>query len=74
MAKFRVYGVVSVTVWTDVEADDAESAKGKADETWSGLSGYAGNGGMSKLVGVSDTNDGIEPNDDYPEWQEVEER
>lgn len=74
MAKFRVYGAITVTVWTDVEAESKEDAIEVADQNWSGLSGYAGNGGTSKLIGVRDTSDGIEASDDFPEWIEASER
>lgn len=74
MAKFRVYGAVTVTVWTDVEAETKEDAIEAADNGWAGLSGYAGNGGTSKLIGVCDSSDGIEDSDDFPEWTEAYER
>ena len=72
MAKFRVYGVVQVTVWTEVEAEDSESAKEVADEYFGGVSGYCGNGGSDKLIGVCG-DDGISADFECPEWTEVEE-
>lgn len=73
MAKYRVYGTIGIGVWVDVEAENENEAQKEADEKWEGLTGFCGNGGSDKLVGVYGSDHGVYPNDDSPEWQDVEE-
>jgi hypothetical protein len=53
--KYRVYGSVSVGVTIKVEAESEEAAIEAAYSEFPGLSGYCGNGGTDKLVGVYDS-------------------
>ena len=72
MAKFRVYGNVYVCVCIEVEADDIDDAKEVADNQFHGLDGYAGNGGVGKLVGTSQDNEWVEVTEGPPDWDYVE--
>lgn len=72
MKKFRVHGTVVVCVSMEVEAEDAGGALETADDTFGTVTGYAGNGGWDKLIGVSGSNESIECND-YPTWTDAEE-
>jgi len=65
MTKFRVYGVVPVSVCIEVEADDEDSAITAAYEQFDGLTGYCGNGGSDKLVGTTQSEVSIEPQDEF---------
>ena len=84
MPKFRVSG--SIKCWIDcvVEVSQEELDRIKADggsedeyiiekayDEFSGVSGYAGNGGTDKLIGVSGSDESIFPADDF-EFDEVE--
>lgn len=72
MAKYRVFGNVVVGVWIDVEADSQNEAMEKADENWEGLTGFCGNGGTDKLIGVYSEDHGIFANEDCPAWVDAE--
>lgn len=72
MPNYRVWGMMTVSVSIQVEADDEDDAFEVADEVFDGLKGYAGNGGTDKLVGVSGPGETIEPGGDYPEWDSAE--
>lgn len=64
MAIFRVPFKFTGTVIIKVEADDKEDAINSAyEEVY--ISSYAGNGGMNKLIGVSETNHSIHADDEY---------
>ena len=65
MAKYRVYGWAKVSVVMTVEADTEEGAIEAAHEEFPGLSGYCGNGGIDKLVGVNDESVSLSPDDDF---------
>lgn len=54
MAKYRVYGEVIVSVYTDVEATSPEEAINFAYNECSSLTSFVGNGGTGRLVGVYD--------------------
>ena len=54
MKKWNVYGNVSIGVTMNVEAETKEEAMEKACEMFPGLTGFVGNGGIDKLVGVYD--------------------
>jgi hypothetical protein len=69
--KFRVYGTTVVNVTIEVEADNEAAAIEAAYQEFGGLTGYAGNGGMGKLVGTSDQNVSLDP-DDHVEFTEAE--
>jgi hypothetical protein len=69
--KFRVYGTTVVNVAIEVEADNEAAAIEAAYQEFGGLTGYAGNGGMGKLVGTYDSNINLEP-DDHVEFTDVE--
>lgn len=72
MKKYRVCGIVSVDVSTVVQANSPEEAKEIADHFFGGISGFCGNGGSSKLIGVTGHDESIECNDNV-EWQEANE-
>ncbi len=72
MSKYRVYGSLAITVWVEVEADSENDAIEVADQKFSGLTGFVGNGGTGKLIGVYDTSQGLFPSEDAPEWLEAE--
>lgn len=65
MPKFNVYGNATIGVHMTVEADSAEEAIEKAHEEFPGLSGYCGNGGTDKLVGVHDENVSLDADGDF---------
>lgn len=71
MKKFRVYGNVNVVVTKEVWANDEDEALEKAYEKLPCLSGYCGNGGYDKLVGVSEHDESVEIFDDI-EYSEAE--
>ncbi len=68
---FRVWGDFSGCVSVEVEALDAEDAKGMAAEVFGGITGYCGNGGTDKLIGVAGLDECIAHGDDI-DWNEVE--
>ena len=68
MKKFKVFGVVSVTVVTEVSAADEEEALSAAADEFQGISSFCGNGGTNKLIGVLNSTDSISCEDDTPEW------
>lgn len=70
--KFNVYGSVKVWVTIEVEADDEQHAIEVAKNEFGGLTGYAGNGGMGKLVGTSESNVTLDVGDDYGDFTEAE--
>ena len=53
MPKFYVSRMERVQVYATIEADDKEGAIEKFDEHYPGLTGFVGNGGANKLVGIS---------------------
>lgn len=52
MKKYRVYGSYTVTITKDVWAYNESEAIDKAAATFGGMTGYCGNGGYDKLIGV----------------------
>jgi hypothetical protein len=56
----------------EVEADSKEDAIEAAYAEWPGMTGYCGNGGNDKLVGVYGENASVEPSDDV-EFDSAEE-
>lgn len=70
--KYNVYGSVKVWVTIEVEADDAEHAIEVAYDEFGGLSGYAGNGGLDKLVGTNDRNVSLDVGDSDADFTEAE--
>lgn len=72
MKKYRVFGTVSVCVSTVVKANSPEEAKEIADHFFGGVTGFCGNGGSSKLIGVSGHDESIECNDSV-EWEDADE-
>jgi hypothetical protein len=73
MPQYKVWGKFTAYVYKKVEAENAEEAVEKAAEEFGGISGYSGNGGWDKLIGVRGTDEGIEC--EYPEieWEQPEE-
>jgi len=72
MPKFYVSRMERVQVYATVEADDKESAIQKFDEHYPGLTGFVGNGGSNKLVGISPGDEldyGVENVEDYADSQ-----
>lgn len=72
MPKYRVYGSVSISVAVEVEADDKDAAIEAAYENFGGLTNYAGNGGIDKLVGVYEENVSIETDGSEPVFTDAE--
>lgn len=71
MTKYRVYGTAVVTVTKEVWANNEDEAKEKAFDKLPSLTGYCGNGGWDKLVGVDDDDATVETNEDI-EYDDVE--
>lgn len=64
MKKYKVPFEVICTVYVDVEAEDINDAIDAAyDEVY--LTGYVGNGGSDKLIGVTRENHTIEAGEDF---------
>lgn len=63
--KWIVYGTTTVSVSVRVEADDEDEARDAAVDLFNGLTSYVGNGGTDKLVGVSDEEVSISPEDGF---------
>ena len=57
--KVTVHGTVPVSVSITIEVDDIEDAPDVAAEEFGGITGYCGNGGNDKLIGVRGTNESI---------------
>ena len=71
MKKFRVCGVTVVTVTKEVWAHSEEEAYDKAFEQLSSLTGYAGNGGWDKLIGVSEADESVSADNEI-EYDDIE--
>lgn len=56
---YRVFGHTQITVSTVVEAESEEEAIEIAEQSFEGVSSYAGNGGDDKLIGVEGENETI---------------
>ncbi len=69
MKKYRVHGTEKVGICIEVEAESAEAALDAAYEQWPGLTGFCGNGGSDKLVGVYDGECSLYPLDDAVEFE-----
>lgn len=70
MKKFRVFGTAQVNVSCVVEADSPEEAMEKADDKFGGISGFCGNGGTDKLIGVHGSKESISSEDVSVDWDE----
>jgi len=64
MAKYKVTFKTSLYVDVIVEADSVDDAISLAEQDVY-VSGYCGNGGCDKLVGVSDSNMSVYADDDF---------
>ena len=64
MTKYIVYGTSIVEVAVRVEAGSPDDAIDLAAESFGGIRNYCGNNGCHKLVGVSGSNESLEPIDD----------
>ena len=84
MKKYVVYGRTTVTITKEVWANSESEAYNKAFNQLSILTGYCGNGGYDKLVGVNGANESvaadgeieynhIEMIDDDPDYHECPE-
>lgn len=71
MKKFRVCGTTVVTVTKEVWAHSEEEAYDKAFEHLSSLTGYAGNGGWDKLIGVSEADESVSADNEI-EYDDIE--
>lgn len=69
--KFEVYGTAHVSVCMTVEAEDADEAIEIAYQEFGGLTNYAGNGGLGKLVGTSQSGVKLDV-DEHVEFNEAE--
>lgn len=67
MKMFRVEIPYLVYVIAVVEAEDEDSAIDAAFDEGASLTGYCGNGGSGKLVGVYGENLSVEASDEYYE-------
>lgn len=79
MKKYRVYGHATVTVSTVIEVPDeeeltAEEIYERAEDTFSGIGAFAGNGGCDKIIGVSGWNESISADEDveFDDFERVE--
>ena len=75
MKKYRVYGNMTVVVSTIVESRNdlsEEEIYAKAHKKFKGISNYAGNGGIDKLVGVNNENDTIITDDNEVKFDDYE--
>lgn len=70
--KYRVIGTIQVSVGITVEAENEDDAIQKAYEEFGGVTGYCGNGGTDKLIGVDGDTEWIEA-DGIVEFNDVEE-
>ena len=73
MKTWKVYGSVPVNVTVTVDAETADDAIDKAYEEFGGLTNYAGNGGMDKIVGTSERNVSLDASYSEPEFKEASE-
>lgn len=69
--QFRVNGTITATVSTVVEAKTKEEALEMASYKFGGVTSYCGNGGTSKLIGVSEDRETIEA-DGEVEWTDAD--
>lgn len=58
--KYRVIGTIQVSVGIIVEAENEDDAIQKAYKEFGGVTGYCGNGGTDKLIGVDGDTEWIE--------------
>lgn len=72
MKKYKVYGQYTITVMKEVWAADEDEAINKADDRFGGVIEYVGNGGVDKLIGVSQDDESVAA-DGMIEWQDAEE-
>lgn len=74
MKKYKVYGMVTVTVTKEVWANSEDEAREKAYERLSCLTSYCGNGGYDKLVGVEEDDETVDVFEDiaYDEVEEID--
>jgi len=72
MKKFHVYGIVTISVGIELEAEDKEAAIEAAYEKFGGIGSYVGNGGCDKLIGVTAANESIDADGEI-EWSDADE-
>ena len=72
MPKFLVWGTVPVSVCIEVEADNEDDAYDVAYDKFGGVTGFVGNGGMGKLIGVTGSKESINHGDEV-DWDNCEE-
>lgn len=75
MKKYRVYGTMTVVVTTTVKSKvdlSEEEIYAKAHKKFKGITNYAGNGGIDKLVGVVNEDDTIISDDNEVEFDDYE--
>lgn len=74
MKSWNVYGSVPIGVTMRVEAETKEEAIEKAHEQFPGMTNYAGNGGVDRLVGVHDGDCSIDAEYGEPTFDDAEQR
>ena len=75
MKKYRVFGTMNVVVTTIVVSKvdlSEEEIYAKAHKKFNGISNFAGNGGIDKLVGVNNVNDTIITDDNEVNFNDYE--
>jgi hypothetical protein len=72
MKQYKVTGSTYCIVTVIVEAENEDDAIEIADEKFSGITSFCGNGGVDKLIGVSGDDESIYC-DGEMEWSEAEE-
>ena len=71
MKKYRVLGNTVVSVFKEVYANSEEEAYEIANQELHYLTGYRGNNGWDKLVGVEGDDESVSA-DDTIEWDDIE--
>lgn len=71
MNKYRVYGTTVVTVYKEVWANSEDEAFDKAYKQLHSLTGYCGNGGYDKLIGVDGDDESVSA-DGTIEYDDIE--
>ena len=74
MKSWNVYGSVPVGVRMRVEAETKEEAFEKAYEQFPGLTNFAGNGGVDKMVGVYENDCSLDAEYGEPTFHDAEQR
>lgn len=58
--EYLATGKAEVSVYIRIEAESEEEAIEKANDEFSGITSYAGNGGTDKLIGVDGMDESID--------------